>query len=98
MKTDYKLTNITMEKDIKQKPISVFNAELQKETSHELNIADNGEILLVDIETGHTLKLPAGTDPNGLKAFVIAHKKANEGQLTRASIEENKSKLLQALT
>lgn len=85
-------------KDTKEevKKISVFCANEQSETEHTLDINGVGEIVL-ECACGRFLKLPKGTDAEGVKAFIEAHKQANEGQITKESIEEEKKKLLDEL-
>ena len=83
--------------EAKETTVLMFNAELQKETEHTVDIDSNGEIILTCIETGRFVKLPKETDSEGLKAYIAAHKKANEGQVTQASIEARKAELLEGL-
>lgn len=75
----------------------VFNAGLQRETEHTVDIDGSGEIVLTCTETGAFLKLPAGTDAAGLKAYVEAHKASNEGQVTQESLDAKKAELLKGL-
>ena len=77
-----------------KKTILVFNAELQKETPHVIDFAGNGEIILTCEQTGRFLKFPKGTTGEVLKELLAKHKAANEGQVTAASLEAEKEKLL----
>lgn len=80
------------------KKVLVFNAELQKETEHTLDIDGNGEIVLTCVENGHFIKFPAGTTADQLKVLLVVHKQQNEGQLSVAAIDAEKQKLIDALT
>lgn len=71
----------------------IFNAELQKETVHELSASQNGEIVATCRETGRILKFPAGVTREKFDELVAAHKVANEGQVTQASIESTLAEL-----
>lgn len=79
-----------------QKTVSMFCANEQAETEHTVEIDGNGEIVLT-CECGRFIKLPEGTDAEGLKTFVQAHKEANEGQRSVESIEKAKEELLAGL-
>jgi hypothetical protein len=76
------------------KQVLVFNADLQKETEHTVDVDDNGEIVLTCSENGRTLKFPAGTTGAQLKQLLAKHKKANEGQKTVAALDAKKAALL----
>jgi hypothetical protein len=78
--------------------VMMFDASLQREAPHTIDIDGNGEIVLTSAETGRFVKLPATTTPDELKAYIAEHKAANEGQITVASIEEKKAELVAALT
>lgn len=80
-----------------QKTIQMFCANDQVEMAHSLDIDGNGEIVLT-CSCGRFQKLPAGTDADGVRAFVEAHKAANEGQRSVESLEAEKAKLLEELT
>lgn len=66
----------------------IFNAELQKETVHELTASDTGEIVATCTETGRVLKFPSNVSREKFDELVAAHKTSNEGQVTQASIDE----------
>lgn len=76
------------------KTILVFSAELQREVPHTLDIDGNGEVLLTCIETGRSLKYPAGTTAAQLKVMLAEHKAANQGQITQEKLDEEKAALL----
>ena len=78
----------------KEKSILVFNAELQKETPHTIDVDGNGEIVLTCTKTGRFLKFAKGTTPAELKELLEKHKTVNEGQISQASIDEAKEKIL----
>lgn len=77
--------------------IVMFCAHEQAEVEHTLDIADNGEIILTCDTCERMIKLPAGTDAAGIKAYIAAHAEANIGQKTKESIEASKAKLLKDL-
>ena len=76
--------------------ITMFDAELQRDAEHTLTVDGNGEVVLTSVETGRFVKLPKGTTPDELKAYVEAHKAANMGQVSVASIEAKEQELLSA--
>lgn len=78
------------------KKVVMFCANEQAETDHTLDIDGNGEIVLT-CGCGRFIKLPATTDAAGLKAYIDAHKTANEGQISVASMDAKKAALLDAL-
>jgi len=86
-----------MASDTKTKTILVFNAELQRETSHTIDIDGNGDVLLTCTQTGRFLKFPNGTTAKQLKEHIARHKAANEGQVTQASIDVKKEAMLKEL-
>ena len=75
----------------------MFCANEQKETEHVLDIDGNGEIVLTCSDCGRFVKLPKGTDAEGVKKFIESHKVANEGQLSVEAMEAEKERLLEAL-
>lgn len=77
--------------------IVMFDASLQRECDHTIDIDGNGEIVLTSVESGSFVKLPADTDAAGLASFVAAYKSANEGQVSIASLEQKKAALLAGL-
>jgi hypothetical protein len=77
--------------------VIMFDASLQRECAHTLDIAQNGEIVLTSIESGRFVKLPAGTDAAGVADFIAKHKAANEGQITVDAMEAEKQALLDSL-
>lgn len=79
-----------------EKTITVFCANEQADTEHVLDVDGAGEIVLT-CACGRFLKLPAGTDSAGLKAYIAAHKTANEGQVSAAALEAKKAELIAAL-
>ena len=80
-----------------EKTILVFNAHLQKETPHKLDVDGNGEVVLTCVETGRFLKFPKGTTSETLKALIATHKEVNTGHITVESIEKQKEDLLAGL-
>lgn len=80
-----------------EKLILLYNATLQKDTEHTVEIDGNGEIILTCVENGHFIKLPAGTNSEGLKAYIEAHKDLNSSQVTVESLEAKKKELLEGL-
>jgi len=80
------------------KKVVMFDASLQKDCDHTIDIDGAGEIVLTSVESGHFVKFPAGTDAAQLAELIAAHKAANEGQITQASIEEKKAALIAGLT
>lgn len=80
-----------------QKTILAFNADLQREAEHTLDIDQNGEIVLTCVENGRFLKFPAGTSADDLKALLAKHKEENEGQVTVEAMEAKKAEILEAL-
>lgn len=60
----------------------IFNAALQKETKHTLEVDDNNEIVATCSETGATLKFPNVSEEEFDK-LVEAHQAANVGQKVR---------------
>lgn len=81
----------------KEKTILVFDAETQAEVAHTIDIDGAGEIVLTNPENGRFLKFPRGTTAEELKALLEKHKEANIGQVSQASIDEHKEKLLEDL-
>lgn len=89
------------------KTIKVFCADQQAETDHTIDINGSGEIILScvantgtekePVECGRSLKFPKGTDAKGLKKALATHKAHNEGQISVASIEAEKAKLIAEL-
>lgn len=75
--------------------IQVFDAELQQEAAHTVDIDQNGEIVLTSVETGRFLKFPAGTSPAELEVLLGKHKEENTGQLSMAVIEEEKAAIIE---
>jgi len=80
-----------------QKTILVFNASLQKETEHSIDIDGNGEIVLTCIENGRFIKFPAGTTAEQLKELLAAHKESNHGQVTQEALDAQKEELISKL-
>lgn len=79
-----------------KKTIQVFCANEQAETEHTLDITGTGEIVLT-CACERFLKLPKGSTADDIKAFIEAHKQANQGQVTVEAIEAEKDKLLNEL-
>lgn len=89
------------------KTIKMFCANQQAETAHSLDVDGVGEIILTctenvgtekePVECGRFVKLPKGTGPKELKAYIEAHASANEGQVSQAMIDAKKAELLDAL-
>lgn len=77
------------------KKVVMFCAAEQTDTDHTLEIDGNGEIVLT-CDCGRFVKLPRDTTPDQLKAYIEAHKAANEGQISVASIEAKRAELLGA--
>lgn len=81
---------------IENNTLTFFCANEQADTAHVLDIDGNGEVVLT-CACGRFIKLPRTTTPESLKAYVEAHKAANEGQITVESIEAHKAELLAGL-
>lgn len=79
------------------KTILAFCANEQSETEHGLDVDGAGEVVLT-CACGRFLKYPKGTDAAALKDLLAAHKEANGGQISQASIDEAKEKLLNELS
>lgn len=77
--------------------IQMFDASLQRECDHTVDIDGNGEVVLTSVESGRFVKLPKGTDADGVRAYIAAHRSANEGQVTQEMIEEQKAAILAGL-
>ena len=73
-----------------------FCANDQAETPHTVDVDGAGEIILT-CACGRFVKLPAGTDAAGVKAYAETHKAANEGQISQESLEAKKAELLKGL-
>jgi hypothetical protein len=71
----------------------IFNAELQRESIHELSAAPNGEVVATCTETGRILKFPANISKVDFEARLAEHKEANIGQVTQASIDAKLAEL-----
>lgn len=63
-----------------KKTTKIFDATLQKEVDHELVVDQNGEIVATSVESGHSIKFPAGLTRGQFDKAVAAHRKNNEGQ------------------
>lgn len=79
-----------------QKKVLLFCANEQTETEHTLDIDGAGEIVLTCV-CERFVKLPKGTDADGLKSFIETHKQINQGQISIEAIEAEKAKLLESL-
>lgn len=77
--------------------VLVYNADLQRETGHTIDVDGNGEIVLTCLENGRFIKFPAGTDVATLKTLVAQHKIENEGKITVAAIEAKKAEIAAGL-
>lgn len=82
----------------KEKTVTAFDAELQKDTPHTMDVDGNGEVVLTSTESGHFIKFPRGTSAEQIREYLAVHKGVNEGQVTEKSIEEEKAKIIEALT
>ena len=87
----------TVEKVEAEKTVLLFDETLQKEVPHTLDIDANGEVVLTSTKSGHSVKLPRGTDGDALKAFIKTHKEQNAGKITVAALEKQKEELLASL-
>lgn len=74
----------------------VFCANEQADTEHTLDIDQNNEIVLT-CACGRFLKFPAGTSADVMSGLLEKHKEANEGQVSVASIDEQKAELVNGL-
>lgn len=79
------------------KKVVMFDASLQKDCDHTIDIDGSGEIVLTSVESGRFVKLPADTDSASLAAFIESHKAANEGQLTVEALDAKKAELIEGL-
>lgn len=79
------------------KTILMFDASLQRDVPHTIDIDGNGEIVITSVESGRFIKLPKETDAAGLRAYIETHKAANEGQVSQESLDAKKAELLDAL-
>ncbi|HYD35549.1 MAG TPA: hypothetical protein VD999_05755 [Vitreimonas sp.] len=57
----------------------IFNAQLQKETTHTLEVDDNNEIVATCTETGRQLKFPNVSEAE-FDVLVAKHNESNVGQ------------------
>lgn len=76
--------------------IKFFCANEQAETEHTIDIDGSRDIVLT-CPCGRFIKLPAGTDAAGLKAYAETHRAANVGQVSVEKIEAEKAALLEGL-
>lgn len=60
---------------------SIFNADLQRKTDHELSVDGNGEILAVCTENGRTLKFPVGMTVEEIVKQMNDLEEINAGQV-----------------
>ena len=77
--------------------VVMFDASLQKDCDHTIDIDGAGEIVLTSVESGRFIKLPKDTDAAGLTAYIAAHKAANMGQVSQESLDAKKAALLAGL-
>lgn len=76
---------------------TIFCANEQEETAHVLSAAQNGDIVATCKICDRVLKFPAGLTPEDFAKLLVAHKEANIGQVTQASIEKTLSLLADKL-
>lgn len=58
----------------------VFDASLQKEVAHTLEVDANGEIVATSTESGRQVKFPAGLTKTEFEKAVKEHEENNSGQ------------------
>jgi hypothetical protein len=80
-----------------EKKVVAFDATLQKDVDHAVDIDGNGEVVLTSVESGHFIKFSGVATAADLEAKLAAHKAANLGQVTLASIEARKAEILAGL-
>ena len=66
---------------------TIFCANEQIETKHELSASQSGEVVATCTSCGRFLKYPAGITKDEFVAQVEAHKESNVGQVTQESID-----------
>lgn len=89
----------------------MFCARCQKESTHKLDVASNGEVVITcltilsekteeqpEVRCERFIKFPNSVDAAKLKEYIAAHKTANEGQVSVQSIEDKKAELLKAFS
>ena len=76
--------------------VTMFCANDQVETEHDLDVDGNGEVVLT-CPCGRFIKMPANTTPETLTVAIEKQKESNEGQITQESIEQKKQELLDAI-
>ncbi len=79
-----------------KKTILVFCANEQKETTHQVDIDANGEIV-VSCECGRFLKFPRGTSAKELKEHLTRHQEHNTGQVSQEALDAERTKFLNDL-
>jgi len=72
---------------------TIFCANCQEETEHELNANPSGEVQATCSVCERVLKFPAGINKEEFEAAIITHKIVNLGQVTQESIDRNLAEL-----
>jgi len=67
---------------------TIFCANEQVDTLHELSASPSGEIQATCVICGRVLKFPAGITPEEFDSLVESHKTSNIGQVTVESINK----------
>jgi hypothetical protein len=65
----------------------------QKDTTHNLSVDLNNEILMecTTEECGHFIKFPAGLTPEEIDAKLVEYREANLGKVTAAELEASRA-------
>lgn len=72
---------------------TIFCANEQIETKHELSASQSGEVVATCASCGRFLKYPAGITKDEFVSQVSAQKEANVGQVTQESINAQLAEL-----
>jgi len=75
--------------DEKKLTKTIFCANCQEETVHDLSASPSGEVQATCSVCGRVVKFPVGISREDFDAAIEAHKAANQGQVTQESIEQN---------
>lgn len=87
--------------------VTGFCALEQTDTEHDLSLDGTGEIVLTctsnigtndePVTCGRFIKLPAGTDIDGIQAYLAKHRTDNYGQISLDAAEAERVRILNAL-
>ena len=59
---------------------NIFDASIQKEVPHKLEVDQNGEIVATSTESDRSIKFPSGLTHAQFEKAIADHKKGTEGQ------------------